>query len=94
MAVGGSAYLPAAAREASSCCWQLFFRLRQRLWRDSRGGGYFSGGGVFSRSFLPSREFYDWFAGRLALKTWRESLARSALDKMSAVEMAREGVLP
>ena len=35
------------------------------------------------------KDINDWFAGRLAPKTWRESLARFALDNMS-VETAKE----
>ena len=40
------------------------------------------------------KDIYDWFAGRLAPKTWRESLARSAPDNMSTVEMANEEFSP
>ena len=38
-------------------------------------------------------DIHDWFAGRLASKTWRESLARFAPDNMSN-ETVKEGVLP
>ena len=40
------------------------------------------------------KDIYDWFAGRLAPKTWRESLARSAPDNMSAVKTAKEDFSP
>ena len=40
------------------------------------------------------KDIDDWFAGRLAPKTWRESLARSAPDNMSAVKTAKEGFSP
>ena len=38
------------------------------------------------------KDIHDWFAGRLARKTWRESLARFTLNNM-AVETAKEGFL-
>ena len=36
-------------------------------------------------------QVYDWFAGRLVPKTRRESVARFALDNISAVETIKEG---
>ena len=39
------------------------------------------------------KDIHDWFAGRLAPKMWRESLARFALDNRS-VETAKEKYSP
>ena len=39
------------------------------------------------------KDIHDWFAGRLAPKTWRESLARFAPDNMS-VETTKEEFSP
>ena len=40
------------------------------------------------------RDIYDWCAGRLAPKAWRESLVRSASGGMSTVATAKEGFSP
>ena len=47
-------------------------------------------------SLVPEkwRDIYEWFGGRIAPKSWREALARTAPQTMTAVETEKEGFLP
>ena len=39
-------------------------------------------------------DLYEWYAGRVAPKTWRDTLAKTAPSTMSALDMAKEGFAP
>ena len=47
-------------------------------------------------SFLPEkyRDVYEWFAGRIPPKPWREALAKMGQDKMTQSQIAKECVFP
>ena len=40
------------------------------------------------------KHIYNYYAGRLAPKTWRESLERTTLDSMLAVATTKKGFCP
>ena len=57
---------------------------------EYKGKRYFQ---LTNGNMLPEkwRDIYDWYAGRVAPKAWRDALARTRPSTMSALDMAKEG---
>ena len=57
---------------------------------EFKGKRYFQ---LATGNMLPEkwRDIYDWYAGRVAPKAWRDALAKTRPSTMSALDMAKEG---
>ena len=57
---------------------------------EFKGKRYFQ---LTNGNMLPEkwRNIYEWYAGRVAPKAWRDALATTRPSKMSALDMAKEG---